>query len=208
MANTNLSYQPYTYIVEDTLTGKKYCGSKYGKDVTPENTTDYFGSPSKDSEYYTIIQTRSHTLVKKIINVFSTKEETIADEIRLHTLYNVAVNEEFYNRTNQQSTGFLCVGGYQLSEETKQRMSDASKGKPKSEEHRQKIAETIKNLGRIYTHSKETRLKISAARKGKPAHNKGKPLSDEHRQKLSAAAKGKTHSAETRLKMSLAKKEK
>jgi hypothetical protein len=50
-----------------------------------------------------------------------------------------------------------------------------------------------------FTHSPETRAKLSAA-------NKGKTLSPETREKLSAARKGETFSPETRAKMSAAKK--
>ena len=76
------------------------------------------------------------------------------------------------------------------------------KGRTLSEEHRQKIAESLK--GRTF--SAETRLKMSEARKGRT-------FSEETRQKLSAANKGennplfgKHHSDETRFKMSEANK--
>jgi hypothetical protein len=64
------------------------------------------------------------------------------------------------------------------SDETKQKLSDANKGK---------------------TLSAETKQKISDA-------NKGKTRSDESKQKISDAKKGKTHSAETKQKISDAKK--
>ena len=77
-----------------------------------------------------------------------------------------------------------------------------NKGKAISEEHRQKIAESLK--GR--TLSAETRLKMSEALKGRT-------FSEEHRHKMSEAHKGKSswmkdkhHSAETRHKMSEAHK--
>ena len=60
------------------------------------------------------------------------------------------------------------------SEETRRKMSIASRGR---------------------THSEETRQKISAAKKGRP-------FSHEHREKLSNAHKGKSLSDETRKKMS------
>jgi len=49
-------------------------------------------------------------------------------------------------------------------------MSEAKKGKPRSD---------------------ETKAKLSAANKGKPPSNKGKPCSEEQKAKLSAANKGK-----------------
>ena len=65
-----------------------------------------------------------------------------------------------------------------LSEETRQRMSDAKKGHLVSEETRQKISDANKGnhntLGHHWTVSDETRQKLSESHKGKPAHNKGK----------------------------------
>jgi hypothetical protein len=199
----NKIYQPYTYIVEDTLTGKKYCGSKYGKGVTPENTKDYFGSPGKDSEYYEIIQTRSHTLIKSILGVFATKAEAVADEAKWHALYNVSKNEMFYNRSNQTATGFSNTNppseegrrkisethkGKIVSAKTRQKISETHKGKIVSVETRQKLSES--NIGKL--RSIETRLKMSLSKKGKPSHRKGKITSEETKQKISEAKKGKT----------------
>jgi hypothetical protein len=41
------------------------------------------------------------------------------------------------------------------------------------------------------TMPEETRLKLSAAKKGKPAHNKGKPASEEQKRKQSETMKRK-----------------
>lgn len=59
--------------------------------------------------------------------------------------------------------------------------------RPKTAEHIRKVAEA--NKGRVV--SDETKAKISAANKGKPAHNKGKSPSSETRAKLSASLKGR-----------------
>ncbi len=79
--------------------------------------------------------------------------------------------------------------GRVVSEETRRKISEAQKGKPR----------------KGFTPTPEHRAKLSAAKKGKP-------FSDEHRAKLSEAArnrkltKKKTFSPEARLKMSLAAK--
>ena len=108
-----------------------------------------------------------------------------------------------YNETD----GGDGLVGYIPSKETRQKMSDALKGKPLSVEHRQKLSKAKKgenhpNYGKSLP--TETRSKISEGNKGKKpslevrqklseAH-KGKPLSVEHRQKLTLTARrGENH---------------
>jgi hypothetical protein len=93
--------------------------------------------------------------------------------------------------------GLIC------SEETRQKMSEALKGRTFSEETRQKISEALKGN----TLSEETRQKLSEALKGRT-------FSEESKQKMSEAMKGntnmfgKTHSEETKQKMSEAHRNK
>ena len=82
-------------------------------------------------------------------------------------------------------------GGH--SEETREKIGAAHKGKIISEEHRAKISENNKYR------SEETRANFAAA-------NKSKVLSEETRAKISAARKGKTPSEESRAKMCIAQK--
>ena len=82
--------------------------------------------------------------------------------------------------------------GRRLSEETRQKMSEARKG----EKH--------PNFGKHL--SEETRQKISQSRIGEKHPNFGKHCSEETRQKISEANKGKHLSKETRQKMSKARK--
>jgi hypothetical protein len=72
------------------------------------------------------------------------------------------------------------------SEETiKLAITSALKGKPKSEEHKQKIREA--HLGK--KHSEETRKKMGAKKKGNN-YSKGKPWSDEAKEKFSKMRTG------------------
>lgn len=74
--------------------------------------------------------------------------------------------------------------GRPLSEETKDKISAALKGKPHTEEHNQRMRDALKGKPK----SAEHRQHMSDAQKGKPrntpAWNKGKHLSEEHKQKL------------------------
>ena len=100
--------------------------------------------------------------------------------------------------------------GKRHTEETKQKISEANKGKKHefSEEHKQKIGES--NKGK--TLSEETKQKISESRKGKCCGENhpmfGKQHSEETKQKISEANKGndyfkgKHHTEETKQKLS------
>lgn len=98
--------------------------------------------------------------------------------------------------------------GKHHSDEAKQKISDAEKGKVISAETRAKMSEAKKNI------SAETRQKLSDALKGrhlsdetrKKISDGKKNISAETRKKLSEAIKGKHHSAETRVKISEARK--
>ena len=76
--------------------------------------------------------------------------------------------------------------GHHCSEETRQKISDAKKGKPKSAETRQRMSDAKKNM------SAETRQRMSEAHKGKQnALGHHWNVSAETRKKISAAHKGK-----------------
>ena len=128
-----------------------------------------------------------------------------------------------YNGRKDNDTGILHnktdggegISGHIHTEETKQKMSNASKGIAKSEEHKQKLSVShigqsrpsakkgIKQPPRSAEHCKaisnakkgkpgrtlsiEERQKISLSLKGRTAPNKGKPHSEKHKQKLKEA---------------------
>lgn len=99
--------------------------------------------------------------------------------------------------------------GYRASAETREKMSEAHKGKRNhnygkrhSEETKRKISKALSgernpNYGRCL--SVETRRKISEAKKG--THH-----SSEHKRKLSETARGRIPSKKTRMRMSEAQK--
>ena len=97
----------------------------------------------------------------------------------------------------------LAGRGRKHSEETKQKISEANKGVPKTEEHKQKLRGIVK--------SEETRKKLSEAHKGKPSPKKGLPgvkHTEEYKQDMSKRVSGelnpfygKTHSDETKQRM-------
>jgi hypothetical protein len=104
-------------------------------------------------------------------------------------------SEETRRKISEASKGNTYMLGKTLSEETKRKMSDTRKGKTHSEETKRKQSEAKKGK----TFSEESKRKMSEAQKGKS-------LSEETRRKMSETRKGKIPSKETRRKLSEARK--
>lgn len=147
----------------DEWNGKFYIGKHYG------NVNDaYTGSGKLIKEYFKEYgKVLDKTYVKEIIDY--------GDE------NNICDLERDYIRKGQQSElclNMICHSGIgyfrqKHSDEAKQHISESLKGRPKSEEMKQKLRKP---------RPEEIRRKISEAKKGKH-------LSEEHRRKMSEAAK-------------------
>lgn len=117
-------------------------------------------------------------------------------------------------------------GGYTMNDETKRKLSEANKGKKRSQETKDKISESNKGKKRtqeskdkkINNYNNKTKeekeaigIKISLATKGKPKPegfgdkiekaNKGKPKPIGFGEKISKIQKGRKNSEETKTKM-------
>ena len=148
---------------------------------------------------------RAKSYCKDDISLIENYDKAIADNTqvwhchhRRETIYSrsgLIEIGEYYNRpaceliflTKSEHMRLHNLGKH-LSEETRQKLSEANKGENNS------------MFGKHL--SEETRQKLSEARKGKPSCMKGKHHSEESRKKIGAARKGKSLSAETRKKMS------
>jgi hypothetical protein len=111
------------------------------------------------------------------------KQNLTEEESFRHEVYMIAVFGRkdlgtgiLHNRTN----GGDGVSGAVVSDETRRKMSEALKGKPRSKEIRRKISEAHKGK----THSEKSRRNMSESQKGKT-------FSEETKRKLSEAKKVK-----------------
>ena len=118
--------------------------------------------------------------------VYEILEENIFPDLLpdLEIAYIAKYNTVRPNGYNLTYGGESCK---KVSEETREKISRANRGKP------------AHNKGKSL--SKETREKMSLNRRGKPSHKKGKPLSKETREKMSRAHRGKSFSKEHREKL-------
>lgn len=101
----------------------------------------------------------------------------------------------------------IRTGLHVYTPEVRKAISDGLKGKPKSEEHRRKIAIAAHNLS-----DEDRRKKSEYARNRTPEHrkhlseaHKGHHPSEETLRKMSIAQQGKTHTEETKEKIRLSK---
>ena len=99
-------------------------------------------------------------------------------QLKMHDMY---YNRPYYELIFLTPTEHRRLHSMNMSEDTKQRISESLKGQHPSEETKKKMSEAKK--GRTF--SDETRRKICEMMKGK----KRKPFTEEHRRKMSEAAK-------------------
>ena len=194
----------YVYKISNIIDDKHYIGVRSAKNPIKDLGIKYFSS-STDEEFMLEQQEFPERFEYKILEVFSTRKLAVAKEIELHDLYDVAVNESFYNRAKQTSSGFCRLNSYHTSE-TIERMRLAKSGennpmwsKNHSEETKAKYSLTRSGKKSYMwgkNHSQETKDKIRTA-------NLGKKLSEEHKDNIRISKLGKNLSKETKEKISL-----
>ena len=185
----NTSRKPYIYKVTNLETHQYYIGSQcIGKTIGH----NYFTS-STNKEFKESFKTYGEEKYKiEIVKEFEDPDEC-------------GRAENYMIRDHMQLKDGLCLNracccsgekifsrvGTHLPEETKQKMSEAHKGRPSSkkgthlpEETKQKISRTLKGTPR----SEETKEKISRTLKGR-GPNKGTHLSEETKEKISKSSK-------------------
>jgi hypothetical protein len=87
---------------------KFYIGVRTTKGRLPEDDINYMGS--SDTLTAAIKTQGKKYFSKEILSVWQSKDDAYAEEIRLHELYDVCRNMEYYNNANQTSTKF-CTDG-------------------------------------------------------------------------------------------------
>lgn len=194
----------YVYRITHIFKNLHYYGVRSSNRLPSDDLGHYYFSSSTDRSFINDQKLSPYNYKYKIIKVFNKRKDATELEIKLHRKFNVGVNESFYNKVMQTSTGF-CTTGLKFSEERIQKMRESSTGKPMSDEAKLKISKfnrgrkhkpsTISKLIKIKQNmSEETKLKISIAKTGVPRStetiekmrkaNLGKKLSEETKKKL------------------------
>lgn len=182
----------YVYKITNTINGKIYIG----KHSTDDLEDGYMGSGVVLKQAYKKYGLENFN--KEVIDYYTSEEELNQGEIFYIAKFNSTNSEIGYNLT------YGGEGGGK-TEETKQKMSIAKKGKTHSEETKRKISEAFKDNPR----NEERKQKMSQSLKGKEPWNKGAHMSEETKRKISKSLKGKKtqpRSEETKQKIGQANK--
>lgn len=196
----------YLYKIVNQLNGKVYIGQTVNYDRRWVAHKSYAKNPELTGQYIhrAMAKYGIENFVYEVIAMCRTQEDANETENILISQYNSRNKEFGYN---------LKIGGSYggHSEETKQKISAANKGRKPSEAQLKLMSENTKKWiqenghplqGK--KHSEESKKKMSESSKGQVAWNRGLTdcFSEETIQKMSDAKKGKKASDETKQKMS------
>jgi hypothetical protein len=177
--------KPYTYLIKHRPSGKVYYGFRCANRVEPHEDLwkHYFTSSPKIQQL--IEETGADSFDTEIRQVFETKEQAVAWETRVLTRCKVLHDDRWINQN---------VAGYIVpTEESRKKISDYHKDKPKSDEHKQNLSKSQKGKAKKSTvyKSREYRDKMSLLKSGPNNGMYGKGCTPERAAKIGAANKGK-----------------
>lgn len=204
----------YVYRITNHILKKHYYGVRSSKTHPSDDLGKVYFSSSVDLDFIQDQKNNPQNYTYKIVSIFKNRKEAALLEIKLHNKFEVASNDNFYNRSKSTSSGFNTKGTTQTEEHILKR-SSAMKGKKQSKQHVEKRRNKLIGLSQ----SEETKKKRSESMKGKNSFKrneetcmkmsnakKGKKLSEEHKNKLSENNSkywlGKERDEATRLKIS------
>jgi hypothetical protein len=136
--------KPFTYLLTHKKTGKRYYGVRYWKNADPSELWNTYFSSSQIIKRL-VKEEGPEAFDAEVRKVFSSKEKALLWEQRFLTKVDAARNAMWFNRHNG-GKNFHCTGH---SKKTKRLLSQQRKGKPKTEEHKKKIAAKSTWVGKL-----------------------------------------------------------
>ena len=100
----------YVYRITNIQEKKHYYGVRSSKIEPKLDLGIKYFSSSKDKDFIQEQKDDKNIFKYKIIKTFDSREEAIKLEIKLHAKFNVGINESFYNKAKQTSTGYDTFG--------------------------------------------------------------------------------------------------
>ena len=153
---SNKTIYHYVYRITNTTENKHYYGKRSSK-ILPEKDlgVKYFSS-SRDKLFIEEQKTNPQKYKYKIIKLFKTATEAVEFEIKLHRKFNVGINENFYNKSNQTSSGYDTTGMVSVKDKNGNTFQ-VSKDDPRY------LSGELVSLWNGNTHSDTTKSKIGKA---------------------------------------------
>jgi len=100
----------YNYRITNIRINKHYYGVRTCECNPKEDIGFKYFSSSKDKEFILDQKENPGDYKYKVVKKHENREQAILMEIKLHNRFDVAINENFYNRSKQTSTGFDTTG--------------------------------------------------------------------------------------------------
>lgn len=105
----------YTYCITEINSGKMYIGVR-SSNVPPEKDlgTKYFSS-SSNKEFIKSQKKNPSNYRYEVLSTFTSREEANIEEIRLHELYDVGINEQYLNRSKADAVKFIYISANKVT---------------------------------------------------------------------------------------------
>lgn len=135
--------KPYTYLIKHRPTGKVYYGFRAANKVEPhEDLWEHYFTSSPGVQKL-IEETGADSFDVEVRKVFETKEQAVVWETKVLRRCKVLHDDRWLNQN---------VAGYIVpTEESRKKISDYHKDKPKSEDHKEKISQSQKGSKRPWS---------------------------------------------------------
>jgi hypothetical protein len=165
--------KPYTYLIKHRPSGKVYYGYRSANRVDPLDDLwkQYFTSSPGVQKL--IEETGADSFDTEIRRVFETKEQASSWETRVLQRCKVLQDDRWLN---QNIAGYIVP-----TEESRKKISDYHKDKPKSKEHKQNLSKSQKGSKRPWSNQN-----LPKDTKGKNNGMYGKSHSEETKAKIGA----------------------
>ena len=100
----------YVYLITELSSNRKYIGVR-SCDISIENDLGkIYKSSSSDLDFINRQKVNKNDYTYTLLSNYDTRIEAVNEEIRLHNLYDVDVNNKYFNKVKSVATDFTCFG--------------------------------------------------------------------------------------------------
>lgn len=189
----------YLYVIRNAVNGKQYIGITMRE--LPVRLSEHRGLANRHGKNALAKAFRKYghaAFTATLIGEALTWEELLQMEREAIQTYNTYAPTGWGYNLTLGGEGSL---GREVSEDARQRISQANTGRVRTAEHREAVGQRHRGVPK----SVQQRAKIGAAQQGEKNHRHGKPITEEHKERVRIANTGKVVSEETRAKLRAAR---